>query len=37
MHEMNLYNAGRPLANLIDKVEHTFLAMDAANQKSTSA
>lgn len=30
MIEMNLYNAGRPLGQLIDKVENTILAFEGA-------
>ena len=30
MIEMNLHNAGRPLAELIDKVENTMFAREAS-------
>lgn len=33
MIEMNLHNAGRPLADLIDKVENTMFAVDTTNVK----
>ena len=33
MIEMNLYNAGRPLGQLIDKVENTILAIEGANKQ----